>query len=83
MFGLQSSHTQTLMQRAYLLLGEKCFDSGNLKGFLRQYGVISHQRFVLYKPYDDESAYRAPRLAVPQRELVAHRVRPDRAHLCL
>ena len=33
------------------------FDNGNLKGFLRQYGAIHDQRLVLYKPYDERSAY--------------------------
>ena len=48
--------TRNLMERGYLLIGKKGFDSGNLKGFLRQYGAICDQRFVLHKPYD-ESAY--------------------------
>ena len=49
--------TQTLTERCYLLLGGRGFDSGNLKGFLRQYGAIHDQRLVLYKPYDDGCAY--------------------------
>ena len=49
--------TQTLTERCYLLLGGRGFDSGNLKGFLRQYGAIHDQRLVLYKPYDERSAY--------------------------
>jgi hypothetical protein len=49
-------HTETVTERAYLLLGERRFDGGNLKGFLRQYGAIYDQRLVLYKPYDDERA---------------------------
>ena len=48
--------TQTLTERCYLLLG-RGFDNGNLKGFLRQYGAIHDQRLVLYKPYDERSAY--------------------------
>jgi hypothetical protein len=32
-------------------------DNGNLKGFLRQYGAVHDQRLVLYKPYDERSAY--------------------------
>ena len=49
--------TQTLTERCYLLLGGRGFDNGNLKGFLRQYGAIHDQRLVLYKPYDERSAY--------------------------
>jgi hypothetical protein len=49
--------TQTLTERCYLLLGGRGFDSGNLKGFLRQYGAIHDQRLVLYKPHDERSAY--------------------------
>ena len=49
--------TQILMERCYLLLGGRSFDSGNLKGFLRQYGAIHDQSLVLYKPYDERSAY--------------------------
>ena len=49
--------TQTLTERCYLLFGGRGFDSGNLKGFLRQYGAIHDQRLVLYKPYDERSAY--------------------------
>ena len=49
--------TQTLTERCYLLLGGRSFDNGNLKGFLRQYGAIHDQRLVLYKPYDERSAY--------------------------
>ena len=48
--------TQTLTERCYLLLG-KGFDNGNLKGFLRQHGAIHDQRLVLFKPYDERSAY--------------------------
>jgi hypothetical protein len=47
---------QTLTERCYLLLG-RGFDNGNLKGFLRQYGAIHDQGLVLYKPYDERSAY--------------------------
>jgi hypothetical protein len=49
--------TQTVTERCYLLLGGRGFDNGNLKGFLRQYGAIHDQRLVLYKPYDERSAY--------------------------
>jgi hypothetical protein len=49
--------TQTLTERCYLLLGGRGFDNGNLKGFFRQYGAIHDQRLVLYKPYDERSAY--------------------------
>lgn len=49
--------TQTFTERCYLLLGGRGFDSGNLKGFLRQYGAIHDQRLVLYKSYDERSAY--------------------------
>ena len=49
--------TQTLTERCYLLLGGRGFDNGNLKGFLRHYGAIHDQRLVLYKPYDERSAY--------------------------
>ena len=49
--------TQTLTERCYLLLGGRGFDSGNLKGFLRQYGATHDQSLVLYKPYDERSAY--------------------------
>ena len=49
--------TQTLTERCYLLLGGRGFDSGNLKGFLRQYGATHDQRLVLYRPYDERSAY--------------------------
>ena len=49
--------TQTLTERCYLLLSGRSFDNGNLKGFLRQYGAIHDQRLVLYKPYDERSAY--------------------------
>jgi hypothetical protein len=49
--------TQTLRERCCLLLGGRGFDNGNLKGFLRQYGAIHDQRLVLYKPYDERSAY--------------------------
>ena len=51
-----SLQAQTLTERCYLLLG-RGFDNGNLKGFLRQYGAIHDQRLVLYKPYDERSAY--------------------------
>jgi hypothetical protein len=50
-------HTQGWTERAYLLIGKKGFDTGNLKGFVRQYGAIYDQRLVLYKPYDDRNAY--------------------------
>ena len=49
--------TQTLTERCYLLLGGRGFDNGNLKGFLRQYGAIHDQGLVLYKPYNERSAY--------------------------
>ena len=49
--------TQPLTERCYLLLNGKDFDNGNLKGFLRQFGAIHDQRLVLYKPYDERSAY--------------------------
>ena len=49
--------TQTLTERCYLLLGGRGFDNGNLRGFLRQHGAIHDQRLVLYKPYDEKSAY--------------------------
>ena len=52
-----SLQAQTLTERCYLLLGGRGFDSGNLKGFLRQHGAIHDQRLVLYKPYDERSAY--------------------------
>jgi hypothetical protein len=48
---------RTWMEHAYLLLGGKSFDSGNLKGFLRQYGALHNQRLVLYKPFDARMAY--------------------------
>ena len=40
-----------------MLLGGRGFDNGNLKGFLRQHGAIHDQSLVLYKPYDERSAY--------------------------
>jgi hypothetical protein len=46
-----------LTERCYLLLGGRSFDNGNLKGFIRQYGAIHDQRLVLYKPYNEKSAY--------------------------
>ena len=49
--------TRTFTERVYLLIGKEGFDSGNLKGFLRQYGAIYDQRLVLYKPYNDKHAY--------------------------
>ena len=49
--------TQSLTERCSLLLGGRGFDNGNLKGFLRQYGAIHDQSLVLYKPYDERSAY--------------------------
>ena len=52
-----SEHGTLLTERCYLLLGGNYFDNGNLKGFLRQYGAIYDQRLVLYKPYDERSAY--------------------------
>ena len=48
---------QTLTERVHLLLGNEGFDSGNLKGFLRQYGAIYDQRLVLYRPQDSKHAY--------------------------
>ena len=51
-----SLQAQTLTERCYLLLG-RGFDNGNLKGFLRQYGAINDQSLVLYKPFDERSAY--------------------------
>ena len=52
-----SEHGRTLTERCYLLLDGRDFDNGNLKGFLRQHGAIHDQRLVLYKPYDESSAY--------------------------
>ena len=49
--------TQSLTERCYLLLNGRSFDSGNLKGFLRQHGAIHDQGLVLYKPFDERSAY--------------------------
>ena len=49
--------TRTVTERCYLLLNGRSFDNGNLKGFLRQHGAIHDQRLVLYKPYDERSAY--------------------------
>jgi hypothetical protein len=46
-----------LTERCYLLLNGKDYDNGNLKGFLRQYGAIHDRKLVLYKPYDERSAY--------------------------
>jgi hypothetical protein len=48
---------QALTERCYLLLNGRSFDNGNLKGFLRQYGAIYNQAVVLFKPYDERSAY--------------------------
>ena len=52
-----SDGSRTLTERCHLLLGGDYFDSGNLKGFLRQHGAIYDQRLVLYKPYDERNAY--------------------------
>jgi hypothetical protein len=52
--GLQA---QTVTERCYLLLNGGSFDSGNLKGFLRQHGAIHDQGLVLYKPFGDRCAY--------------------------
>ena len=49
--------SRRLTERAYLLRGAGRFDSGNLKGFLRQHGAIHDQGLVLYKPFGDRCAY--------------------------
>jgi hypothetical protein len=49
--------TQRLVERSYLLRGRVGFDSGNLIGFLRQFGSVYGQRFVIYKPYNDRCGY--------------------------
>lgn len=43
-------------ERVYLLIGNNP-DSGNLKGFLRQYGALYRQRYVIYKSSDDPDGY--------------------------
>lgn len=49
--------SQRLVEHCYLLRGRDGFDSGALIGFLRQYGPVYGQRFVIYKPYNDRCAY--------------------------
>ena len=44
-------------ENSYLVVGKEGDDNGQLKGFLKQQGQKFDQDSVLYKPYDDESAY--------------------------
>ena len=54
---MASSRPEPCRSEFILLIENEGFDSGNLKGFLRQFGALYDQRLALYKPYDDRHPY--------------------------